>query len=264
MSTKQIAPIQNGAPVSYRLTDDQIQTLTRAGVIPSGTPADQIGVFAQVCKERGLSPFSKEIHLVKYNSNDGPRYSIITGIDGFRKIAARTGQLAGCDDPRFDLRSNGAYATAAELKMDNRLPTSCTITVYRLIAGQRVPFTATCLFDEFASKYNGKPSKWADMPFHMIAKCAEAFALKKGFDDELTGINVEEEMAAMEGSNGGTITTLEQDMERVELLDMIRSQFDNFKTLADLRAYYNRNPAWAGDSEIIDLFNDYAVAKGWK
>lgn len=34
------------------------------------------------------------------------------------------------------------------------------------------------------------------MPFQMIAKVAEAFALKKGFGDELGGLHIEEEMPA--------------------------------------------------------------------
>ena len=55
------------------LSDQDVQTLVQAGVIPDGTPKAQIAVFAQICKERGLSAFSKEIHLVGY----GGRYSEI-------------------------------------------------------------------------------------------------------------------------------------------------------------------------------------------
>jgi hypothetical protein len=120
------------------------------------------------------------------------KYSIITGIDGFRKIAARTGQLCGCDDAKFDLKSDGTFKTIADFK-NTEFPNSCTITVYRLIGGIRCPFTHTAKFSEFSS---GK-QKWATMSFQMISKVAEAFALRKAFGDATSGISIEEEAVAI-------------------------------------------------------------------
>jgi phage recombination protein Bet len=174
------------------LPDSDIQTLEQAGIIPSGTPKAQISVFAATCKERGLSPFTKEVYLVGY----GGKYSIITGINGFRKIASESGQHAGTDDVIFDLQPGGTYKTAAELKTANAKPTTATCTVYRIVSGVRCPFTHTAVFSEFASARN---PKWNEMPFQMIGKVAEAFALRKGFSDRLAGLNVEEETAALEG-----------------------------------------------------------------
>ncbi len=37
------------------------------------------------------------------------------------------------------------------------------------------------------------------MPFQMIAKVAEAFALRKGFSDETSGLSIEEELGAFTG-----------------------------------------------------------------
>ena len=174
------------------LTDNDIKTLEQAGIIPSGTPKAQISVFAATCKERGLSPFSKEIYLVGY----GGKYSIIVGINGFRKIASESREHAGTDDIIFDLKPDGTFKTASELKAANAKPTTATCTVYRVVGGIRCPFTHTVVFSEFASARN---PKWNEMPFQMIGKVAEAFALRKGFSDRLTGLNVEEESAALEG-----------------------------------------------------------------
>lgn len=174
------------------LTDSDIKTLEQAGIIPAGTPKAQISVFAATCKERGLSPFTKEIYLVGY----GGKYSIITGINGFRKIASESREHAGTDDVIFDLQPNGKFKTAAELKAANAKPTTATCTVYRIVSGVRCPFTHTVVFSEFASARN---PKWNEMPFQMIGKVAEAFALRKGFSDRLTGLSVEEESAALEG-----------------------------------------------------------------
>lgn len=181
----QIARFEN----SFEFTDEMVLTLIQSGVIPNGTPKSQISVFAQVCREKGLSAFSKEIYLLEYAG----KYSRIVGIDGFRKIAARTGQLAGCDDVKFNIKGNGEYMTASELKEKNEIPKTATVTVYRLVGGQRVPFTHTAVFSEFTT---GK-QKWQTMPFQMIAKVAEAFALRKGFSDELSGLSVDEEKGAL-------------------------------------------------------------------
>lgn len=176
------------------LTEQQINTLYQAGVIPKDTPKSQIMVFANVCKEKGLSPFSKEIYLVGYKN----RYSVIVGIDGFRKQAALTNLHAGTDDVKFDLQQNGDYKTAAQLSQNKELPTSATVTIYKIVGGQRVGFTHTALFKEFS---NGM-QKWKTMPFQMLAKVAESFALRKGFPAQLAGLSIPEEKVAYENRQG--------------------------------------------------------------
>jgi phage recombination protein Bet len=175
---------------STELTDEMVGTLIQAGVIPQNTPIAQIKVFAQFCKDKGLSPFAKEVYLLGF----GGVYSRIVGIDGFRKIAARTGQLAGCDDAKFDLKSDGTWFTASELIEKKQLPKTATVTVYRNVGGLRVPFTHTAVFSEFTT---GK-QKWVSMPFQMIAKCSEAFAIRKGFSDEVSGLSIDEEIGAIQ------------------------------------------------------------------
>jgi hypothetical protein len=98
------------------------------------------------------------------------------------------------------------------LKAAGKLPITCTITVYRVVAGVRCPFTHTAVFSEFAGT-----GKWQTMPFQMIAKVAEAFALKKGFGDELSGLHIEEEMAAFEDKTVGTISVKPSPKKKDEL-----------------------------------------------
>lgn len=176
---------------STELTDEMVATLIQAGVIPIGTPMPQIKVFAQFCKDKGLSPFAKEVYLLGF----GGVYSRIVGIDGFRKIAARTGQLAGCDDVKFDIKSDGSWLTANELiEKKQQFPKTATITVWRIVAGMRVGFTHTAVFSEFTT---GK-QKWITMSFQMISKVAETFAIRKGFSDETSGLSIEEEIGAIQ------------------------------------------------------------------
>jgi len=172
------------------LTESEIKILIQAGIVPKDTPAEQVAVFAAICKERGLSAFSKEIYLVGY----GGKYTPIVGINGLRKVADRTGKLGGVSDAMFDLQPNGTYKTAAQFTRGEK-PVTCTITVVKIVSGMKCEFTATVRNDEF----NTNSGKWNAMPFQMLMKVAEAHALRKGFSDVLGGLNAEEEMGAITG-----------------------------------------------------------------
>jgi phage recombination protein Bet len=227
------------------LSKSDINTLSRSGIIPDGTPLDQVLVFAKICRERSLSPFSKEIYLVNY----GGRYNVITGINGFRRLACDTGEFAGCDDAEFDKAGDGTFKTAAELKTESKLPKTCTITVYRLVHSTRVGFTHTAVFSEFSS---GK-QKWQSMPFQMISKVAEAFALRKGFSDRLTGLNIPEEKAAFENEQP-LVDAVSTDMN--EVMEVIRGEVEKCNTLGELQKLWRENTQWHNDADIIQIFTD--------
>lgn len=238
-----VKPVDNG-----HLTKEDINTLAKAGIVPNGTPFSQVMVFARTCRERGLSPFSKEIYLVGY----GGKYSVITGIDGFRRLACETGQYAGCDDAMFDKDSKGNFKTASELLSNNKLPIACTFTVYRLIGGQRVPFTHTAVFREFNSNKN----KWASMPFQMIAKVAEAFALKKGFSDKLKGLHIPEEKAAFEDSQMSVTQNTQNAIDVDEVMEQIQDEINKCNTVDELMGLYRQNRQWHNDQGIMQMFTD--------
>lgn len=234
-----------------QVTPDQIQTLAKAGVIPHDTPPAILEVFAHACKEHGISPFKKEIYLVRYNTKQGPQYHTIVGIDGFRIKAARTGQFAGCDDAKYNVRPDGTFDTAATVKASGKLPVSCTFTVYRALAGIRCPFTATVLFDEYypaVQAGRGDYSKAATMPFNMIAKCAEAKALKMAFSDELTGLHIEEEAAAFEDV---TIAAAERKPAVAIDVKELKKKIDACESSAEIKLLYGSNPAYKDFAEMF-------------
>ena len=193
------------------LQSTQLKQLEEAGIIPQGTPPAQLGIFARICSDKKLSPFSKQIHLTRYNTREGMKYSIIVGIDGYRSLAARTGLHAGTEDARFDVMPDGSYKTAAELIAAGKKPVSATVTVYKSTkAGQVAAFTHTAIMAEFQGQ-----QKWQSMPFQMLAKVAEAFALRKAFPDELAGLSIQEEEAAF--------TDTQQAQSADEILQLIAS-----------------------------------------
>lgn len=228
------------------LSDSDLATLAQAGVIPVGTPAAILKVFAVTCAQHGLSPFKKEIYLVNYKG----AYSTIVGIDGLRAKADRTGQLAGKDDVRFDVLPDGSFKTASQLATQKQKPTTATVTVYRMVGGMRCPFTKTILFAEYCPANPHSTSKWLSMPFNMIEKCAEAAALRMGFASETAGLHIEEEGAAMQDI---TIQAAEKKPSAAIDPQELEARLSNVETLEVLWAIYKEN---AGHADFASLFTE--------
>lgn len=226
--------------VKFDLSPADIQTLSQAGIIPQGTPPAIVQVFAEACRQHGLSPFRKEIYLVPYSTKNGLQYTTIVGIDGLQQKAARTGRFAGVDEEQYDRQPDGSYKSAAQLKVAGTRPITCTVTVYALIGGQRCPFTATTVFDEYypaVASGRDQYGKAATMPFNMIAKCARAKALKMAFSDELSGLHIEEEMSAYEDTtieaakNNAAATVDPADLQKkIAACEMVEQLTDLYRT----------------------------------
>lgn len=178
--------------VGFVLNPEDIKTLIQAQIIPNGTPEPIIKLFARVCAEKQLSPFSRQIHLVprRDNKSNFVKYTIQIGIDGLRAIAERTGKYAGTDDYLFD----EGLTLYQMLNANRNRPTTATATVYKILPnGQTFPIRATARWDEY---YPGEKVgfMWDKMPFLMLGKVAEALALRKAFPDALGGLYADEEM----------------------------------------------------------------------
>jgi phage recombination protein Bet len=182
---------------AVNLTSKDINTLVAVGAIPNGTPPDVILFFSKSCAETRLSPFKRQVHLIKRNVKQGnewvARYTVQTGIDGYRAIANRTGLYAGNDEYKFDEGIN-EYQMISD---GRKRPTVATATVYKMLAGTRCPFAASVRWEEY---YPGEKQgfMWDKMPFTMLGKCAESLALRKAFPEELSGVYTDEEMAQAE------------------------------------------------------------------
>jgi hypothetical protein len=88
-------------------------------------------------------------------------------------------------------------------------PTAASVTVWRLVQGTRCSFTATARWSEY---YPGDAAgtMWRKMPHTMLAKCAEALALRKGFPRQLAGLYAKEELdQAGENGHGYVVTPVE-------------------------------------------------------
>lgn len=165
-----------------KFTREQVELIKTT--VAKGTTDDELKLFLYTAEHTGLDPLLKQIHAVKR----GGVMAIQTGIDGYRLIADRTKLYAGNDDPIFadysDVQENGKTIS---------VPGRATVTVYKLVGGHAVGFTATAHWDEYYPGGN-QGFHWRKMPHLMLGKCAEALALRKAFPAELASIRTDEEM----------------------------------------------------------------------
>lgn len=168
-------------------TEDKIKLLKNT--ICKGASDNELELFIHACKRSGLDPFMKQIHAVKrptYNASTKSyeeQMSIQTGIDGYRLIAERTGRYAPGKAPTFQYDSNGNMISATAY-VKKQTPDG----TWHEISGE-------AFYEEYvARKKDGTPQSMWQKPHIMLAKCAEALALRKAFPADLSGLYTKEEM----------------------------------------------------------------------
>lgn len=177
-------------------TQRQIAALKQLGVSNNVTNAD-LDIFLAQSKRTGLDPFSKQIYMIGRRQKIGNtdqyeiKQTIQVGIDGLRAIAHRVAQqcheVFSMSDTLW-ADNNGAWH---DVWLAPTPPAAAKVSVKR---GGGV-FSAVALFKEYAPMYKGKLSgMWASKPALMIAKCAEALALRKAFPTDMSGIYTDDEM----------------------------------------------------------------------
>lgn len=164
---------------------DQIATI-KASIMPAGSTDTELQLFVMQCKRTGLDPFSRQIYATKI----GGKLSVQATIDGFRLIAERSQKYQGQTIPLF-LKEDGV--TWTEVWLEKGFPKACKVGVRK--AGFTEPLYAIAKWDSYVQQTaNGVGFMWKKMPEVMLAKVAEALALRKAFPNDLSGIYSQEEM----------------------------------------------------------------------
>jgi phage recombination protein Bet len=162
--------------------------LIKTTIAPSAKLTDnELAVFVEVCKRTGLDPFRRQIYAIKRrdNKNNTERVTHQTGIDGFRAIAARSGEYDGQLGP-FWCGDDGEWK---EVWLSPKPPAAAKVGVLR--KGCREPFWAVARFGAYADPNN---NQWQIRPDVMIAKCCEALAIRKAFPEDVSGLYTTDEI----------------------------------------------------------------------
>lgn len=195
---------------------------------------NELALFLNQCKRTGLDPLTRQIYAIKRAG----RMTIQTSIDGFRVIAERSGTYAGQDEPVWVDDEKGK-------------PIKCTVTVYRFAPnGQRYPAgVGVAHFNEY---YPNPMNLQKTMPHTMIAKVAEALALRKAFPQDLSGLYTNDEMVqSTKEMDEQTIDAAFEDVPDKSEKDLLRklvynSTFDENDRLKYLEAI-----------DVCDNYNTY-------
>ena len=180
--------------------------------------------FIHIAKAVGLDPLRRQIYAFVFGKKGKDRQlTVVTGIDGYRAISARSGDYRPADKPtlyEYDQTAKspsnplgiiraevtlykhahgGWHAVIGEAFWDEMVP-----TVYRdedivkVDTGDKWP--------DGNPKYKRVPKEgaqpivdpnktgWVKSPRNQIAKCAEAQAHRKGWPNDFAGLEVQEEV----------------------------------------------------------------------
>lgn len=212
--------------------DKQLAALKQLGL--ANAPKADLAVFLHYAQRTGLDPFARQLYMIER----GGRYTIQASIDGLRIVAQRSGEYAGQVGPYW-CGDDGEWI---DVWLDTKPPVAAKVGVMR--KGFNEPLWAVAKFDS----YNANTPIWRKMPDTMIAKCAEALALRKAFPNDLSGIYTTEEMEQAEVPTKPVITTVEipevlsqpqQSIVELNQLRTIAELINETTTLEVLRDNFN-------------------------
>lgn len=167
-------------------------------IFPNAQSADSILLVLGYCRARKLDVFKRNVHIVPIWDSKQNRMvdTIWPGIGELRTTAFRTGEYAGRDATEFgpDITrdfagSVGKGQYAREAKETVTFPEWASVTLYRMIRGQRMAFAGPRVYWLETYSTQGKsdvPNEmWCSRPRGQLDKCAEAAALRAAFPEEV-------------------------------------------------------------------------------
>lgn len=178
-----------GQERAIKLDFYQIQRLVSAKT-KSGKVAndDDIWRFMKRCEALRANPYTSDIYLIGYDSNDGPKFAAVTSVHYMMKRAEINPHFAGIQAGVVVLQKNGQIVEReGDFIAEGERVVGGWAKVYR--RDRDFPFYNAIKL----STYEKGTPNWRDMKEHMIVKCARADVLRQAFPSEVGSLFCAEE-----------------------------------------------------------------------
>jgi phage recombination protein Bet len=254
--------VDNTALAELGLDRNTWRVLTDS-IFPSAKTAEGVLLAVRYCQARGLDVLKRPVHVVPMWSKALGREieTIWPGINEVQITASRTGEYAGIDPAKFGPDITRVFQGRArtesgwqDISVEVTYPEWAEVTVYRLVGGQRCPFSETVFWEEAYSRAGGATSDvptamWIRRPRGQLLKCAKAASLRAAFPEEagytaeeMAGKTIEPEDLVV---NGEAPAIDAEPSPTPEVNPELRDQIDNLVERAA------RSRAWASASEYF-------------
>jgi phage recombination protein Bet len=201
---KSVEFVPFGANTAIRLSAAMVRNFiavpTRSGALPNERDCVR---FIMLCRGKRANPFEGDCFLIGYDSQSGPSFSLVCGIDLFLKRAEQSADYDGCESGVIVKTEGGIEERQGSLVLEGETIVGGWARVYR--KNHTKPEYKSVKF----ATYNTGRSRWEKDPGGMIEKVAKSQALRAAYPTALGGLYTQEEMERVTQAGEGNFVARE-------------------------------------------------------
>jgi phage recombination protein Bet len=173
---------------------------TKSGALPNERDCIR---FIMLCRGKRANPFEGDCFLIGYDTQNGPSFSMVCGMELFLKRAEKSEDYDGGESGVIIKNDSGITERQGSLVLDGESLVGGWAKVYR--KNHSKPEYKSVAF----KTYNTGRSRWEKDPGGMIEKVAKSQALRAAYPTALGGLYTQEEMERVTQAGDGNFVVRE-------------------------------------------------------